>query len=274
MPLRLELIATDSVPIEVQGIVPAAVQGLALDQVARLPIYHGNRQLELGQLFRVQGAADGEMVWVGNLSGVHWIGARMEQGNILVDGQAGRHLGSEMSGGQIRVTGHAGDWVGAELKGGTIDVHGDAGHLVGAAYRGSPRGMTGGTIRVRGGAGNEIGHSMRRGLIAVGGPTGDLIGINMLAGTIVAGGPTGIRHGAGMVRGTLAFLHEEPPPLLPTFRLAGPCRPLFFQILARSLAAADFPAAWSIAAHEYLLYHGDLIAGGRGELFTLPTKRS
>ncbi|MFO0914021.1 MAG: formylmethanofuran dehydrogenase subunit C [Pirellulales bacterium] len=268
MPLQLELIDSDPVPIEVQGILPSTVRGRSLAEIAQLPIYHGNRPLALGDRFRLAGEADDEIVWVGDLSGVHWIGARMDAGRILVEGNAGRHVGSEMTGGQIIVSGNCGDWVGAELHGGTIDIRGNAGHLVGAAYRGSPRGMTGGTIRVHGDAGNETGHSMRRGLVAIGGATGDLIGINMQAGTVVAGGPTGIRHGAGMKRGTLIFLDATPPTMLPSFRLAGPCQPLFFQLLGRSLQRAGFPGSDLMLDAEFYQYHGDLIEGGRGEIFT------
>ena len=170
--MTLEIIyrGATTVPVEVEGITPDTVAGKSADDVSRLPIYCGNEQLPLGELFSVSGdSADGCMHWSGDLAGVHWIGAKMVSGSVIVAGDAGRHVGSEMSGGEIRVEGIAGDWVGGEMRGGVIRVAGKAGHLIGAAYRGSARGMTGGTILIRGGAGNEIGHTMRRGLIAIGG---------------------------------------------------------------------------------------------------------
>jgi formylmethanofuran dehydrogenase subunit C len=199
MALTIRPIAVSSVPLEVEGIVPNAIRGQSLAEIERIPIFQGNRKIPFADFFSVQGdAADGQMVWEGEFSGVHWIGAKMTDGAIHVCGNAGRHIGSEMRGGRIIVDGNAGDWVGGEMHGGLIHVKGNAGHLIGAAYRGSARGMTGGTILVDGDVGNEVGHTLRRGLIAIGGSCGDLAGFNMLAGSILLFGSTGIRHGAGM----------------------------------------------------------------------------
>ena len=211
-----------TVPVEVEDVIPDRVATATKDEVARLPAMIGNRDATIGDLFDVEstsGPSD-QIDFHGSLAGVHWIGTKMTRGSINIHGAAGRHVGSGMQGGRIEVHGDAGDWVGGELKGGLIHVHGRAGHLVGAAYRGSSRGMTGGTILIDGGVGNELGHTMRRGLIAVGGKAGDLIGFNMLAGTILTFDEVGIRHGAGMKRGTLGFFGAERPPLLPTFRFA------------------------------------------------------
>jgi formylmethanofuran dehydrogenase subunit C len=253
--------------VEVEGVTPDVVRGRALAEIEKLPIFHGNRAAALADFFGVSGdPGDGIMRWEGELSGVHWIGAKMASGAIHVIGNAGRHLGSEMSGGAIHVSGDAGDWVGGEMRGGQIHVRGRAGHLVGSAYRGSPRGMTGGTILIRGSAGNEIGHSMRRGLVAVGGSVGDLVGFNMLAGTILVFGDSGIRPGAGMKRGTIGLLGANVPPLLPSFRYACRYRPEVLTVLLRSLRREGMPLAENGPPRDVDLFHGDMIAGGRGEI--------
>lgn len=267
MTLVLEIVEQTAVPIEVEGLIPSALRDKGLDEIARLPIAVGNQTLPAGELFRISGnAADERIEMRGDLSGVHWIGAKMDRGEIRVLGPSGRHVGSEMSGGEISVDGDVGDYLGGQMQGGLIRVRGQAGHLVGAAYRGSPRGMTGGTILVHGRAGNEIGLGMRRGLIAVGGAE-DAVGFNMLAGTILVFGPCGMRPGAGMRRGTLGLFGQDRPSLLPTFRFACRLRLLIRAMLFRELDRLAFPVPPSLRDVELDMFHGDFVALGRGEVF-------
>jgi formylmethanofuran dehydrogenase subunit C len=267
MPLHLTLRAKTTIPLEVEGIVPDLLRDKSLAEIEQLEIFEGNVKSRLGDFFTVRGDPTDEIhEWHGDLSGVHWLGTRLQSGKILVEGSVGRHLGSEMRGGEIHVLGDASDWVGGEMHGGLIHVRGKAGHLIGAAYRGSARGMTKGTILIGGDAGNEIGHSMRRGLIAIGGNIGDLAGINMLAGSILLFGDSGIRHGAGMKRGTIAFLGGKAPPILPTFRRACRFQPTALTLLYRHLRRLDFAFDDSLLTSHCDLYNGDFLAGGRGEL--------
>lgn len=267
MPVHLSLKAKSAVPLEVEGITPDVVVGKSLAEIEQLEMFQGNLRLPLAEFFTVRGnAADGVMEWEGDLAGVHWIGAKMTSGKIVVEGNGGRHIGSEMRGGEIHVLGNAGDWVGGEMHGGFIHVRGRAGHLIGAAYRGSAKGMTKGTILIGGDAGNEIGHTLRRGLIAIGGNVGDLAGFNMLAGTILLFGESGIRHGAGMKRGTIGFFGPKLPPMLPTFRRACRYRPDVLPLILRDLRRREFAVADDLFTSSYDLYNGDLIEGGRGEI--------
>lgn len=264
--LRLELKQSSSVPLEVEGLTPDAAKSLSLAAIEKFEMYQGNRKLPLAEFFSVSGDPSDEVFeWHGDLSGVHWIGTKMQSGTMHLLGNGGRHLGSEMSGGEIHVAGNAGDWVGGEMHGGLIHVRGRAGHLIGAAYRGSALGMTKGTILIEGEAGNEIGHTLRRGMIAIGGNTGDLAGFNMLAGTILLFGETGIRHGAGMKRGTIGFFGPAPP-MLPTFRRACRYSPEALRLLAMELKRLDFAKWEELITAPVDLYNGDLIEGGRGEL--------
>ena len=267
MPLRLTLRQTTPLPLEVAGITPDLLRDKPPAEIERLEILHGARKTPLAEFFAVSGdAADEALEWEGDLSGVHWLGAKMQFGRMQIFGSAGRHVGSEMRGGEIRIAGNAGDWLGGELHGGLIHVRGRAGDFVGSAYRGSPRGMTRGTILVEGDAGNEIGAGMRRGLIAVAGRTGNLAGYNLLAGTILLLGETGIRHGAGMKRGTIALLGDRSPPLLPSFRLACRYQPEALKLIAHHLRSLGFAAPLDRLLDPCELYNGDLLEGGRGEL--------
>jgi formylmethanofuran dehydrogenase subunit C len=218
-------------------------------------------------MFRISGdASDKTLIFEGDLSGVHWIGAHMKSGSVRVHGSVGRHVGSQMRGGEITVDGHAGGWVGAEMRQGLIRIKGNAGHLTGAAYRGSSKGMTGGMILVDGNAGDEVGLAMRRGVIAVRGSVGDIPGFNMIAGTVAVFGTCGIRPGAGMRRGTLALLGEKTPPLLPTFRYATTSQSTSMRLFLRTLNQNGFVTDHRLATEEFHLYHGDPVSIGRGEL--------
>jgi formylmethanofuran dehydrogenase subunit C len=267
MTLRLIYRGETSIPVEVEGVTPDVVRSLSQVEIEKLPVFHGNHKVMLGDFFQVSGdPSDGRMEWEGDLRGVHWIGAKMSVGSVHICGPGGRHVGSEMSGGEIHADSDVGDWAGAEMRGGLIHVRGRAGHLIGAAYRGSARGMRGGTILIQGDVGNEVGHTMRRGLLAVGGNAGDLAGFNMLAGTILLCGESGIRHGAGMKRGTIAFLGSHRPPLLPTFRRACRYRPEIMALIVTFLLAHQFPMDRRIGEAAFELFNGDMVTGGRGEM--------
>jgi formylmethanofuran dehydrogenase subunit C len=269
MPLRLTYKAVTSVPVEVEGLTPRALEKKSLAEIERIEVFHGNEKLPLAEVFSVAGRLDdGRVDFEGDLSGVHGIGARLDGGTIRVEGNVGRHLGSEMTGGEIHVAGDAGDWVGGEMRGGLIHVRGRAGNLVGAAYRGSKRGMTGGTILVEGTVGDEAGHTMRRGLVAVGG-CGDFVGINMIAGTILVFGPAGARSGAGMRRGTLGLFGGDRPVLLPTFRAGSLDSPLILRLIFRELARLGYPFDAALGDASFRTYHGDLVTVGRGEILVV-----
>ena len=89
----------------------------------------------------------------------------------------------------------------------------------------------------------------------------------MIAGTILVFGSCGIRPGAGMKRGTIGLFGPESAKLLPTFRQAGRFRPLFLRLLFRELTRLGFPVDQGLLDTEMLLYHGDLVALGKGEIW-------
>ena len=265
--LQLRYKGDTSIPVEVEGLTPTAVREKTLAEIERFEIFHGNRKVPLAELFDVSGdPADARLEFEGNLSGVHWIGAHMSEGELHVRGNAGRHVGSEMTGGVIHVHGDASDWVGGEMHGGFLHVHGNAGHLIGSAYRGSTKGMTDGTILIDGSVGNEVGLTLRRGLVAVGGACGDFVGANMIAGTVLVFGACGNRPAAGMRRGTVGLLGANPPNLLVSFRKSCVCNPPFLRLMFRRLQSLGFAVASDYYSADYGLYHGDHVTVGRGEV--------
>ena len=265
--LSLRYKAQTPIPVEVEGLTPSVARSLSLADIERFEIFHGNRKVPLGDFFDVSGdPLDARMEFEGNLSGVHWIGAQMSEGEIHIRGDAGRHVGSEMTGGTIHVHGNASDWVGGEMHGGLIHVHGNAGHLVGSAYRGSRLGMTGGAILVDGSVGNEVGLTLRRGLVAVGGSCGDFVGANMIAGSVLVFGQAGNRPAAGMRRGTVGLLGGNPPDLLVTFRKTCVCKPPVLRLILGHLQSLHFAVPGECWDADYTVYNGDRVTVGRGEI--------
>ena len=185
MPLHLKLHTQPEVPLEADCICPDKIQSLKDSEISSMIVFHGNRQVKLGEFFDCKGAFDGEIIIDGDLNNVKHIGASMTFGKIIVEGNIGLHTGAAMQGGEIIIEGNASDWLAAEMQGGKIIVKGNAGHMTGSGYRGSTVGMQGGEIFIHGNVKNETGHVMRRGLIVIGGDSGDFTGVNMLAGTII-----------------------------------------------------------------------------------------
>ena len=267
MTLNLFSREDSSIPIEVEGVTPDWARDKSLSEIERFDVFHGNRKVPLGELFRITGdASDQSMVFEGPLTNVHWIGAHMTSGTIRIAGSVGRHVGSEMRGGHISVEGDTQGWTGVGMRGGVLHVKGNAGNLLGAAYRGSTKGMTGGMIFVEGSAGDEVGLCMRRGLIAVKGGVGDFLGFNMIAGTVLVFGDCGERPGANMRRGTLGLFGAKRPTLLPTFQYASTYRPQFLSLLLKTIRSRGFSFDESLQRSQFDLYHGDLVTVGRGEI--------
>ena len=268
MPLTWTSRIEGCVPIDMTGVTPDRVRGRNAAEIAKLTVWRGRRQIELGELFHIGGDSD-DGVWhfAGEMGAIHHLGDGMTAGAIEVDGDIGRHAGATMSGGRLTIHGSAGDWCGAEMQGGTIHVGGNAGDYVGSCYVGSSVGMRGGTITVVGNAGRNAGEAMRRGWISIGGDCGPWPGYRMRAGTLFVCGNSGGHPGAEMKRGTLGLFGADPPSLLPTFAHACQITPVTITMMLRKLAGSGFEPAAPLIGHPLNMANGDLLEGGRGELF-------
>ncbi len=263
--LTLALREPSRIPIEIEGITPDRLQALSLAAIGQLPARVGNRPVPLGELFTVEGdPADAVIRFTGNLECVKGIGAEMASGRIVAE-QVGIHAGARMKGGTLELA-SAGNWLGAEMRGGRIVVTGNAGNSVGGAYLGSRLGMTGGEIIVHGNVGDEVGNRMRRGLIAVNGRCGAFAGASMIAGSLFALSGVGERAGAGMKRGTIVV--GTPDVELPrSFGFSCEYRPSFLDIYFQYLATFHMRSPLQNPSQMLRCYRGDLLTGGRGEVF-------
>lgn len=265
--LHLTLKQAPVIPLELDGITPDRVRQCTVTDVSKLPIFHGNRRVELGEFFDVTGDPKcGEISFHGDCSRIKLLGAKMTSGRMIIDGNAGWHTGAGMLGGELVIRGNAGDWVGAEMRGGVIRVEGNAGNQLGAAYRGSRHGMRGGVIHVRGNVGDEAGLLMRRGMIVVDGRVGDFAGASMIAGTLVAFSGAGRALGAGMKRGTL-LIDGNLAELSPGFRYSCDYRPAYLGVLLQELRHLNCHPAENLLTTTLRCYRGDAVHGSNGELW-------
>jgi formylmethanofuran dehydrogenase subunit C len=264
MTISLRLKRRPVVPLEAEVLSPDALATLSNSEIRALTVYHGKRQLPLGEFFDVAGERSDALDIHGELSKVRWVGRAMTTGSITIHGNVGMHLGAYMIGGRIEVHGNAGDWIGAEMRNGFIHVHGNAGGQIGAAYRGSLAGMKNGTIIVDGSAGLEVGMRMRRGMIVLGGPARDFAGLQMKGGTILLMAGAEIRTGAWMKRGTIISL--RPLERMPTFAYATDYNPTFLNLYAKHLSQFGIDLPCSASAGTYRRYSGDLSVPGMGEI--------
>lgn len=277
MPLLLDRSAarftaadTTALSVDLTGITPDRIAGLSAAAVARLVVAADCRPTALGDVCDVSGdGADGRIECRGDFSRVHGIGAGMQWGEVVVHGSAGRHAGEAMCGGRLAIVGDAGDWLAAEMRGGTVHVRGGAGDNVAAALPGSGHGMRGGVVMVEGAVGALAGARMRRGVVAIGGGCGAAAACELRAGTVLVIGPVGPHAGVAMRRGSLIAVSATPR-LSATFRRGAVWLPTFLPLLASRLQRAGFrPLAGGADAfrHPWQQWHGDLLSGGRGEIF-------
>jgi len=250
------------VPVEAESISPDAFAGKNVDEIQKLPVWEGNRQRTLSDLFEIEGAmsekAENQSIHVhGDVQKVRRIGAGMSIGEIVVHRDAGNHLGEEMKGGKITVGGNAGSWVGGMMRGGIIEVKGNAGDYVGAAYRGSVKGMRGGTIIIHGNTGNELGCFMRKGLIKVYGNSAQFTGIHMKNGTILVLGDSAARAGAEMTGGKIV-VKGRISEVLPTFTIDS--------VKAKVKVNGDEVAG------PFYLFLGDTAEEGEGKLYVAQSR--
>jgi formylmethanofuran dehydrogenase subunit C len=274
MPLVLSpatTLADGPLAIELDAVVPHRVAGLSRASIERLTVAADGRPCPLGDLFRIEGdPADSQIECIGDFSRVHRMGAAMTGGSILVRGSIGRHAGEAMSGGTLTITGDAGDWLAAGMTGGEVLVEGDAGDNAAAALPGDDVGVRAGLIVINGNAGCLAGARMRRGLLGIGGSCGEAAAFEMRAGTVLVAGRVGRRAGMGMRRGSLIALSAVPE-VPPTFSRGAAWSPSMLPLLAGRLARAGFRATAGRPADAFggvwQHWHGDLLAGGRGEIF-------
>ena len=252
--------------VDLRGITPSELAGLASSEVEHLPVGHGNSMQPLAEFFSVE-AHDGDaLVFAGDLSRFDRVGWQMAGGRIVVEGSVGHYAGGCMSAGELRVEGDAGLLAACEMAGGGLAVEGNVGDFAASTLPGSMDGMRGGSLVVKGHAGARFGDRMRRGSAIVYGDVGDFLASRLVAGTITVGGRAGAHVGYGMRRGSVVFAGgSSAAQVADTFVAASAEADVFWQLLARDLQRHGGPFA-GLASMRIERHLGDVAVGGKGEL--------
>ncbi|MEJ2619312.1 MAG: formylmethanofuran dehydrogenase subunit C [Candidatus Thiodiazotropha sp.] len=251
--------------IDMSSFIPELIGSKSADEIARIPLWYGNRQVETGELFEINDSTSETLLIHSDSNKLDRIGANMAGGSIFVEGNAGAYLGCAMRSGVIKVTGDTGLAAGCAMRAGELTIDGNAGDFLGGALTGERQGMRGGRILVKGNAGDRAGDLMRRGTILIAGDSGDYCASRMVAGTIVVAGQCGRHTGTAMHRGTL-ITSDKPASLPATFNSNGTHSLSFLSLLKKQLASMADLSAISEIGTEVERWVGDLSCDGKGEI--------
>jgi formylmethanofuran dehydrogenase subunit C len=252
-------------PIDVEGVTPDRMAGLANREIAGLAIWAGARAVQVGDFFDVVGERSARVRVEGTSRLVEGLGAGTAGGELLVAGDAGARVAAGMTAGRVEVRGSVGDDAGLAMAGGILRVVGNAGDRLAAAAPGASKGMTGGEIVVGGAAGAGAAARARRGLVVVAGDAGAEAGRAMIAGTLVVFGRTGPGPGRGSRRGSIVAIGGIDVP--PTYRYACTFQPPHVRLLMTYLQRRYALAVdRRIVEGRYRRYCGDAGIPGKGEL--------
>ena len=215
--LTFRLTSAPAERLDLSQLTPKNLAAIPLADVLKLNVGSTKSALKVGDAFTVSGKPGDTLKIEGATDKLDFIGAHLDHGTIIVDGDVGVGAGRGMRGGRIDIRGDAGALLGSAISGGEIFVKGSAGAQVGGLTPGDKFGMTGGLIVIDGHAGDRTGDRMRRGTIFIRGKCGSFAGSRMVGGTIWTELGFGADPGVLLRRGTLigALRHGRGAALVP-----------------------------------------------------------
>lgn len=250
--------------LDLSALTPRRLASVPLAEMLKLNVGVTKDPLTVGDVFAVSGRPGDTVRIECGAARVDFVGAELDHGTIVVEGDVGVSAGRNMRGGRLDIRGDAGSLLGSGMSGGQIFVKGSAGSQVGGLTAGDKFGMTGGLIAVEGHAGDRAGDRMRRGIIYVRGKCGAFAGSRMVGGTIWTELGFGADPGLLLRRGTLIGPTVEQ--MLPTFADAGQQDLVILRILSRYMTATLGTQAPRPLPASVRKYAGDLATIGKGEI--------
>lgn len=261
--LTLKLRAAPDQRLDLSNLSPGKLAAMSQGEIEHVTVGTGRRPAKLGDLFALSGTPGDTLVIEGSTSRVDGIGTGLDQGTMIVEGDAGAYAGRLMRGGRLEIRGGTGPFLASGLRGGLI-IAATAGDLVGAPRVGERFGMLGGIVIVRGDVGERAGDRMRRGTIIAKGRFGPSAGSRMMGGTLWTEAGYGAGPGPLMRRGTLIGPSVER--LLPTFNDAGVHDLNILRIMSRYFAETLGDLAPPPLPAKVRRVAGDLATIGKGEI--------
>lgn len=262
--LTFRLTKAPSERLDLSQLTPKRLAVIPLAEILKLDVGSTKSGLKLGEIFTVSGKPGDTVKIEGSTNKLDFIGAELDHGSIVVEGDVGVGAGRGMRGGRLDIRGDAGALLGSGISGGEILLKGSAGSQVGGLTPGEKFGMTGGLIVIEGHAGDRAGDRMRRGTIFVRGKCGNFAGSRMVGGTIWTELGFGTEPGMLLRRGTLIGPSVEQ--MLPTFVDAGRHDLVILRILSRYMRETLGPLAPKPLPPVVRKFAGDLATIGKGEI--------
>jgi formylmethanofuran dehydrogenase subunit C len=262
--LTFRLTAAPRERLNLAQLTPKRLSSTPLAEILKLNIGSTKSVLTVGEVFAVSGKPGDTVRIESGSARLDFVGAELDHGAIIVDGDVGVGAGRNMRGGRLDIRGDTGALLGSGISGGEIFVKGSAGAQAGGLSPGDKFGMTGGLIVIEGHAGDRTGDRMRRGTIFIRGKCGAFAGSRMVGGTIWSELGFGADPGLLLRRGTL--IGPTVDRMLPTFADAGRHDLVILRILSRYMTAALGPLAPRPLSGSVRKYAGDLATVGKGEI--------
>lgn len=262
--LTLTLKAAPPQRLDLSALTPSALADKSSSEIAHIAIGTSRDPVTIGDVFAISGSAGERLTIAGATAHCDFVGARLSNGTIFVDGDVGAYAAANMKGGRLEISGNAGLGLGATMKDGIVHVKGSAGDLVGGVRAGEQYGMQGGTIVVDGDIGERAADRARRGTIIARGRFGRWAGTRMMGGTLWTLQGFGDEPGLQIRRGTL--IGPSVTRMLATFGDGGLHDLTILRILSRDLEQRLGDLAPPPLPAKVHKYSGDLSIFGKGEL--------
>ncbi len=262
--LTFRLNAAPQQRLDLAHLTPKRLSSIPLAEVLKLNVGSTKSALTVGDVFAVSGKPGDTVRIESGSTRLDFVGAELDHGTIIVDGDVGVGAGRNMRGGRLEIRGDAGALLASGISGGEVFVKGSAAGQVGGLTPGDKFGMTGGLIVIDGHAGDRVGDRMRRGTIFIRGKCGNFAGSRMVGGTIWTELGFGADPGLLLRRGTLIGPSVEQ--MLATFADTGKQELVILRVLSRYMrerlgALAPRPLSGIVRK-----YAGDLATIGKGEI--------
>jgi formylmethanofuran dehydrogenase subunit C len=262
--LTFRLNAAPQERLDLSHLTPKRLSSIPLAEVLKLVVGSTKKGLTVGDAFAVSGKPGDTVKFEGATGRLDFVGAELDHGTIIVEGDVGAGAGRNMRGGRLDIRGDAGALLASGISGGEVFVKGSAGNQAGGLSPGDKFGMTGGLIVIEGHAGDRAGDRMRRGTIFIRGKCGAFAGSRMVGGTIWSELGFGADPGLLLRRGTIIGPSVER--MLPTFADSGKHDLVILRILSRYMSATLGPRAPRPLSGVVHKYAGDLATVGKGEI--------
>jgi formylmethanofuran dehydrogenase subunit C len=260
--LIFKLRSMPSERLDLSALIPSRLAGLSLYEIDALVVAADGARV--GDVFDVSGAPGDTVTFDGGSDRLDNIGAGLDGGTVIVNGDVGAYAGVGMKGGRLDIRSNAGAWLASGMTDGLITVKGNAGDFAGAARSGDKQGMAGGIVVADGNIGERAGDRMRRGTIIAKGAIGAQAGSRMMGGTLWTERGFGPSPGPLLRRGTLIGPKVER--MLATFADCGMHDLTILRIMNRHFAGTLGALAPTPLPAKVRRCAGDLASIGKGEI--------